>query len=79
MKRIRCFIKLVLYYIRYELFSKLRRKIVKCPVCGHYTLDEYYICPYCKWEYDPFVENEDDKSYPNGNLSIKEYRKVEIK
>ena len=27
-------------------------QIVKCPVCGNETLDSYFICPHCKWEYD---------------------------
>lgn len=27
-------------------------QIVKCPVCGSDTLDNFYICPHCGWEYD---------------------------
>lgn len=27
-------------------------RIVTCPVCGHPTLDMYWICEHCGWEYD---------------------------
>ena len=33
------------------------KKWVKCPVCGHWTLNDYWICPHCKWEMDPGLEN----------------------
>jgi rubredoxin len=26
--------------------------VILCPVCGHKTLDNYYICKKCGWEYD---------------------------
>ena len=27
-------------------------RIVTCPVCGYPTLDMYWICEHCGWEYD---------------------------
>jgi len=32
--------------------------VIKCPVCGNKTLDNYWICPHCAWEYDGHSENE---------------------
>ena len=48
-------------------------QIVTCPVCGHETLDSYYICPYCCWEYDGIID-EHTRSLTNGRLNIVEYR-----
>ena len=31
-------------------------QIVTCPVCGQETLDHYWICEHCGWEYDGTVE-----------------------
>lgn len=50
-------------------------QIVTCPVCGHVTLDNYYVCPYCCWEYDGTVD-ENIKSLNNGRLTIREYRET---
>lgn len=33
-------------------YRELGFKIVTCPVCGKETLDDYFICPNCGWEYD---------------------------
>lgn len=55
-------------------------KVVKCPVCGHDTLDFYFICEHCGWEYDN-VKSDDEYSDPNG-CSIneaKEFYKKGIK
>lgn len=32
--------------------------VIKCPVCGAKTLNNYYICPECDWEYDGTPEGE---------------------
>lgn len=32
--------------------------VIRCPVCGNKTLDNYWICPHCAWEYDTHSENE---------------------
>lgn len=34
-------------------------RIVSCPVCGHPTLDMYWICAHCGWEYDNELQTED--------------------
>lgn len=49
-------------------------QLVKCPVCGNETLDSYFICPCCNWEYDGKTQ-EDDYSSANG-MTVKEYRAI---
>lgn len=49
-------------------------EVVNCPVCGNETLNDYYICPHCGWEYDGHVEP-NRKSSANNNATIKKYRK----
>lgn len=46
--------------------------IVTCPICGNETLDMYWICECCGWEYD-YTADEDEKSSSNG-MTIREYR-----
>ena len=41
-------------------------RIVSCPVCGHPTLDMYWICAHCGWEYDNELQTEDEESPCNG-------------
>lgn len=57
-------------------YHKLRREIgydlIKCPVCGHLTMTQNYICPFCEWEYDDTID-ENEESYVNGS-TISEYR-----
>ena len=48
-------------------------KIIKCPCCGDYTLDNNWICD-CGWEYDG-IENPDEYSQVN-QCSITEYKKI---
>ena len=46
---------------------------VECPICGKKTLDNYWICSRCGWEYDGF---EGDAHYSTANQStIADYRK----
>lgn len=54
-------------------------KYVDCPICGHKTLDNFYVCPYCDWCYDEGFYNENPCSkeeyknkYFNGEIR-KEY------
>lgn len=48
-------------------------RIVKCPVCGQETLDSYWICRNCGWEYDGTTE---ENEYSSCNkATIAEYRK----
>lgn len=74
------FLDLISYYVRHELFrykKDERAKIVKCPVCGHLTLNQSFICNHCHWEYESEYEDKSkysQPSYSNGNLNIYEYR-----
>ena len=54
-------------------YRELGFKIVKCPVCGKETLDNYFICPTCGWEYDGTKEG---NTYSSCNkATIADYRK----
>ncbi len=47
-------------------------KIVTCPIRQNETLDDFFICPHCSWEYDGTTKNED---YSSANKStVSEYR-----
>jgi len=50
-------------------------RIVSCPVCGHPTLDMYWICAHCGWEYDNELQTEDEESPGNG-MSLRAYREL---
>ena len=46
-------------------------KFVRCPVCHRLTLDNYYICPHCGWEYDGT-----ETGYSSANkMTVEEYRR----
>lgn len=47
-------------------------KIVTCPICQNETLDDFFICPHCGWEYDGCIK-EDDYSSAN-KATVAEYR-----
>lgn len=54
-------------------YLELGYKIVTCPVCGKETLDDYFICPICGWEYDGTTE---ENVYSSCNkATIAEHRK----
>ena len=57
-----------------EEYRKYGYKIVTCPVCGHETLDHYYICQHCDWEYDG-VTGEDEYSDAN-KATVSQYRQM---
>lgn len=40
-------------------FKELGYSIVCCPVCGKPTLDNYWICDNCNWEYDGITDKEE--------------------
>lgn len=44
-------------------------KIVKCPVCGRETLDNYWICQNCGWEYDGTTEENEYSSCNEATLA----------
>jgi len=46
-------------------------KVIDCPVCGNKTLDSWYICQNCGWEYD-YTTNYDEFSDSNGS-TLREY------
>ena len=50
-------------------------RIITCPVCGHPTLDMYWICEHCGWEYDIELQTEDEESPCNG-MSLRAYREL---
>ena len=53
-------------------YQELGYRIVICPVCGKETLDSYWICQHCGWEYDGTME---ERTYSSCNKStIAEYR-----
>lgn len=47
-------------------------KVIKCPCCGAKTLDSWWICDVCSWEYDG-VESDSEYSHAN-NSTLIEYR-----
>lgn len=54
-------------------FTNFDYRLVKCPVCKKDTLDNYYICPTCGWEYDPLCESDSTVSSVNGGVSPYDY------
>ena len=47
-------------------------KVVTCPICKSETLDDFFMCQRCGWEYDGCVK-EDDYSSAN-KATVAEYR-----
>lgn len=46
--------------------------VINCPVCNHKTLDNYWICNECGWEFDNILL--EDIYSPANDSNIKEYR-----
>ena len=58
-----------------EEYQKYGFSIVDCPICGRKTLDMFWVCPGCGWEYDIFINYEaNEKSFCNG-CTPDEYRR----
>ena len=54
-------------------YRELGFKIVNCPICGKETLDDYFICPTCGWEYNG---NAQENEYSSCNkATATDYRK----
>lgn len=54
-------------------YRELGFRIVQCPVCGKDTLDSWWICQSCGWEYDGTI---DENAYSSCNHeTIADYRK----
>ena len=52
-------------------------RIVNCPICGNKTMDCYAICCHCGWEYDIFIDYDDDNEFSDCNgTSLGEYKNV---
>ena len=59
-----------------EEYQEFGYKIVDCPVCGKETLDDYFICPNCGWEYDGITE---ENNYSSCNkTTVADYRKKNL-
>ena len=49
--------------------------IIDCPICGHKTMDMYWICSGCGWEYDIFIDYENDEEFSDCNgTTLGEYK-----
>ena len=47
-------------------------QIVTCPICQNETLDDFFMCQHCGWEYDGTTE---DSDYSSANkATVGEYR-----
>lgn len=58
-----------------EEYKNHRFSIVDCPICGRKTLDMFWICSGCGWEYDIFINYEvNEESHCNG-CTPDEYRR----
>lgn len=72
-----------LHCVTWEADDALRRDWVRmecyhvqrCPVCGHRTLDNYWICPHCDWEAEGNL-GEEEPSDANGDLTAAQYRRA---
>ena len=42
--------------------------IVKCPICGEDTLDNYWVCDHCGWEYDGTTKEEEFSEVNNSTI-----------
>ena len=47
-------------------------EVVRCPICKCETLDSYWICEECGWEYDGCKKGEEYSTV--NNATVKEYR-----
>ena len=57
----------------YQTCLDLGRTIIRCPICGNKTFNDWFICPCCNWEAEP-LHSEDEYS-PANKSTIAEYRK----
>ena len=49
-------------------------EIDKCPCCGQVAVEEYEICPVCKWQNDPVQAKKPDYSGGANRMSLCEAR-----
>lgn len=51
--------------------------IIDCPVCGRKTMDSFWICSGCGWEYDFLIDYDKDESFSGCNgTTLGEYKNV---
>ena len=56
---------------KYDVNKNLYKEVI-CPVCGQVTLDSFWICENCNWEYDDTI---DENEYSAANQgSIRDYK-----
>ena len=56
---------------KYGVNKNLYNEVV-CPVCGQVTLDSFWVCENCNWEYDDTI---DENEYSDANRgSIRDYK-----
>ena len=48
---------------KYGVNKNLYKEVI-CPVCGQVTLDSFWICDNCNWEYDDTI---DENEYSDAN------------
>ena len=57
-------------------YRELGFKIVNCPVCGKETLDDYFICSTCGWEYDGTTEENEYSSCNKATIADFRYMSI---
>ena len=56
---------------KYGVNKNLYKEVI-CPVCGQVTLDSFWVCENCNWEYDDTI---DENEYSDANRgSIRDYK-----
>lgn len=63
------------YAIKLCNWYPVEKDNLKCPICGHYTLGQDWICQHCGWQQDNLIENDDEYSDSNC-CSINEYKLI---
>ena len=55
----------------------MKEYTIKCPICGHEYLGNYYsICPCCDWMFGGWEENAEDDFYSSENsITLREAKK----
>lgn len=57
----------------------MRKKGIKCPVCGKYKFyeeDDFDVCPICMWENDEYQNKNPDYAGGANQMSLNEARKA---
>lgn len=81
-KIVRCMIDQKLSFS--DVYGSIRHagyKIIKCPICGKYTMDSHEICKVCLWEQELMKDDNEISSANHTTINIyrKWYREGKIK